>query len=192
MNLNKALIISFCFLVLLVVIFVIQLNRSKKSGIEYVLTDDEILITHILCVPEIIRSYEKIKDEYGKKNTLFFRYANSSCGSCINDYLEDILALQEEIGKEHVWIFPAYPDDRGSRIQLSTELAKYNYRNIPADSLHIPVYHGNPQSYFAWINNEGEIEMVFIPDINKPQYTRNYFQEVKRIINGRQEVKTDN
>jgi len=183
MNLNKALIISFCLLVLLVAGVVIQLNRSKGARYEKVFVDNEILTTQIHCVPEIIRSYEQRKDAYKEKNILFFRYTNNSCSSCLNYYLFELFALQEEIGIEHVWLFPAYPDDRGSQIQLRNELAKYNYRNIPADLLLLPVYEGEQKSYFAWLNNMGEIEMVFVPDINKPQYTHHYFQEVKRIIN---------
>ena len=131
-------------------------------------------------MPEVIRSYDKVKDVYGKKNTLFFRYPKNSCSSCINYYLAEILALQEEIGKDYVWIFPAFSDDRNSRIQLSSELAKYNYRNISADSLIIPIYENEQKSYFGWINNEGEIDMVFIPEMNKGHYLRNFFFEVKR------------
>ena len=187
MNLNRALIVLCCLFVLLVLAAVFQLNRSKSGRLEKVIIDDEILTTQIHCVPEIVRSYENAKDVYGQKNTLFFRYANNSCGSCINYYLFEILALQEEIGKEHVWIFPAFPDDRGSQIQLRNELEKYNYRNIPADSLLLPVYGGEQKSYFAWLNSEREIGMVFIPDINKPQYTRNYFQEIKHLISDLQE-----
>ena len=183
MNLNKALIVSFCLLVLLFAGVVFQLNRSKGARLEKVFVDDEILTTQIHCLPEIVRSYEQVKEAYKEQNILFFRYTNNSCGSCINYYLFEILALQEEIGKEHVWIFPAFPDDRGSQIQLRNELEKYNYRNIPSDSLLLPVYGGEQKSYFAWLNSEGEIGMVFIPDINKPQYTRNYFQEIKRLIN---------
>ena len=182
MNLNKALFLSFGILALLVLATVFHVNRLKSAGYENVIIDDEILITHIHCLPEITRSYEKVKDVYGKKSTLVFRYSNNSCSSCIIYYLNEILALQEEIGKEHIWIYPAYPDDRSSRIQLSVELAKYNYRNIPADSLFIPTYEGEQKSYFAWINNEGEIDMVFIPDIHNKPYTSRFFFEVKKML----------
>lgn len=178
-------------LILLAIVTVINFGRSKDSETEHEFTanNNELLMTNIRCVPKIVRSYEKVKDVYGGKNILFFRYVNNACSSCLNGYLTEILALQEEIGKKHIWIFPAYPDDRSSRIQLSNELAKYNYRNIPCDSLLIPIYEGEEKSYFAWINNEREIEMVFIPDKNKFQDTRNYLLEMKQIIqrNGRGE-----
>jgi len=67
-------------------------------------------------------------------------------------------------------------------LALSNELSQFNYRNIPYDSLHIPKQHGENKSFFAWLNGAGEIEMVFIPEPNKPQYIRNYFLEVKRKV----------
>ena len=184
MNLNRALIILFGFLTLLLVVTAIQVNRSKSNRVEFVIAgvDDEILIINTLFVPEVIRSYKNIKNEYVERTVLIFRYDKNSCSSCTNTYLDEILSLQDEIGKEYIWIFPAYPDERGTRIQLSNELAKYNYRNIPVDSLFIPTYHGEHKSYFAWINSDGEIDMVFIPDVHKPQYTHSFFQEVKQKL----------
>ena len=182
MSLNRILIILFGILILLSALTAIQFNRSKSGRVEFVTIDDEILATHIHCVPEIVRSFNNVKDVHGKNNTLFYRYTNNSCSSCLNYYLFELLALQEAIGKEHIWIFPAYPDDRGSRIQLSAELAKYNYRNIPADSLLIPHYNGEQKSYFGWINNDGELDMVFIPDIHNRQYTQKFFLEIQRKI----------
>jgi len=180
MNLNRALIISFGFLTLLVAVTII--NVSKRKQVKYVIADNEALVSNVHLIPEIICSYDKVKNIYGKKNVLFFRYVQTSCSTCFDSQLNELLTFQEEIGKEHIWIFPAYPDDRGSRIQLSNELEKYNYRNIPADSLLIPVYDGEPKSYFAWLNDEGEIGMVFVPDRNNVHHTRQYFLEIKRII----------
>ena len=111
MNSNRALIVLFGFLILTATGTAIRFNLSKSNRIELVTVDDEALMTHIMTVPEIVRSYESVKDMYGIKNALFFRYAYNSCSSCINSYLAEVLALQEQIGKEHVWIYPAYPDD---------------------------------------------------------------------------------
>ena len=49
---------------------------------------------------------------------MFLRYVNNVCSSCIDSHLEELIALQNEIGKDNVWIFPAYPNDRNSRIRL--------------------------------------------------------------------------
>ena len=183
MSLNKALVVVFCILSLLAVVTVINLNRSKSaSSYVFEYTDDEALMTNICLAPEIIRSYERVKDVYGKKNTLFFRYVNNTCNSCLDSQLNELSTFQEEIGKEYVWIFPAYPDDRNSRIRLNAELARYNYRNIPADSLLIPNDAGEQKSYFAWINSEGEIDMVFIPNRSDVRHTCQYFLEIKKKI----------
>ena len=183
MNINRALIVLFAILIVIVVLTVFRFNQTKSTRIEHIYIDDEALIANIICIPDIVRSYGNVKDVYGEKNILFFRYAHNSCSSCIFNYLEEILALQKEIGKEHIWIFPAYPNDRGSRIQLNAELSKFNYHNIPADSLLIPIINGKQKQYFGWLNNEREIELIFIPDINNSLYTNKFFLEVKRILN---------
>ena len=180
MSLNKALVISFVILILLVVVTAVYF--SKQNQVKYVFADSEVLMTNIHHVPEILRSYEKVKGVYDKKNTLIFRYAPTSCSSCLDNQLYELLLLQEEIGRDHIWIYPAYPDDRNSRIRLINELAKYNYRNIPADSLLVPICHGEQKSYFAWLNNEGEIDFIFIPERDNVYYTRKYFHYIKRII----------
>jgi len=181
MNSNKNLIILSCLLILFLIIYVFSRTRSNRY--EYISTDNELFITNISAVPDIIRNFENVKDIYGKKNTLIFRLVNTSCNICLNKLLKELLNFQEELGKENILIFPAYPNDRISRIQLSADLEKFNYLNIPRDSLLIPVVDGEEKSYFAWINKEGEIDMVFLPDKDKPQQTRRYFQEVKKLIN---------
>ena len=183
MNLNRALAISLFILGLLIILTCINLNRSKSvTSQKYEYPDDGALMFNVQCIPEIIRSYERVKEVYGKKNILVFRYVSNSCNSCLDSQLNELLTFQEEIGREHVWVFPAYSNDRNSMIRLSAELAKYNYRNIPADSLLIPVYGGEPRSYFAWINSEGEIGMVFVPIRSNVHHTRQFFLEVKRRI----------
>jgi len=36
----------------------------------YVSTDNELLMNNIRCTPEVVRSYEKVKDVYGRKNKI--------------------------------------------------------------------------------------------------------------------------
>jgi hypothetical protein len=183
MNINRVLKAFSFLLFLLVIVTIVNYNHSKKDrNTTYELrSNSETLMKNVCYIPEIIRSHERAKDSYDK-NILFFRYINNTCSSCLDSYLAEILTLQEEIGKDNIWIFPAYPDGRESRIRLSNELAKYNYRNIPSDSLYIPIFEGEKLSYFAFINNEGEIDMVFIPDKDHIQEIRNYFIEIKKLL----------
>ena len=183
MSLNKALVVVLCILGLLVVVTVINLNRPKIASFstnEY--SDGEVFITNLVNVPKIVRSCDRVKELYGRKNILFFRYIINSCSSCLDSQLNELLSFQEEIGKEHIWVFPAYPDDRNSKIQLSADLAKFNYQNISADSLLRPIYGGNKKSYFAWINSEGVVDMAFVPDKSNVYHTRQFFIEVKNKL----------
>jgi len=187
MNINRVLFILCSILVVLAVLTVFHFNHSKSARIEYVYADDDVLITNVIYTLEIVRSYESVKEFYCKNNILFFRYAHNTCSNCIFNYLVETLALQEEIGKEHVWIFPAYPEDRSSRLQLNSELSKFNFRNIPTDSLFVPTYNGEQKPYFGLLNKEGKIEMVFIPDINNKLYTQKFFREVKSLFSKRED-----
>ena len=172
---------------LLVVVTIFNLIRSKSIQPEYDLESyefmvGEALMTHVQCVPEIIRSYEKVKEYYDYSNILIFRYIQNTCNTCLDSQLNELLTFQEEIGKEHVWVFPSYPDDRNSLVRLRAELGKFNFRNIPTELLLIPIYNGEPKSYFAWINGDGDIQMVYVPDRSNVHHTRRYFEEVKRIL----------
>ena len=187
MNLNKALNILAVFLFFTSGISSHSCSNQNQNH-ECSPDDNELLFSNIYCIPDIIRSYENIKIKYGRNNILFFRYVNSSCNVCRDKILKELLLFQEEIGKENVWIFPAYPDDRKSRILLSADLEKFNYVNIHRDSLYIPIYDGEEKSYFAWINNDGEIDMVFFPDKDKAQYTKKYFFEVRKLLQATKEI----
>ena len=187
MNLNKALIAVLCLLSVLVAVTVVNLSRSTSVEYGEELTDDqfmvgETLMANIRLTPDIVRSYDSIKEYYDFRNILIFRYTQNTCQICLDSQLNALLAFQEEIGKAYVWVLPAYPDDRNALIQLNTDLAKFNFKNIPAALLLIPKSYDESKSYFAWVNSEGEIEMVYVPDRSNVQLTRRYFDEVKRII----------
>lgn len=63
MNINRALIVVFILLSLLGVITVINLHRSKSIQYDvYENTDDDALMQNIQWAPEIIRSFEKVKE----------------------------------------------------------------------------------------------------------------------------------
>ena len=177
MNLNKITIILSCSLILITFLFVIFYSSNNRN--ETLSNENELFLINVCYIPNVIRSYKEVSHIYGRQNCLLFRYVQTSCNSCNDKYLNALLTFQDEIGKDNVWIYSAYPNDRSSKIRLGTELAKFNYRNIPRDSLFIPVHRGKEISYFAWINDSGEIDMVFIPDRDNIRLTQNFFLEVK-------------
>ena len=60
---NRTLIIITCFLAMLVVLSVIA--HSRNNRFEYIATDNELLMTNLNCIPDVVRSYESVKDIYG-------------------------------------------------------------------------------------------------------------------------------
>ena len=114
---------------------------------------------------------------------LIYRYSKFMCESCFQEDLQQIELLQKEIGKEKILLLPAYPDNREGRIELTNVLAKFNYVNIPIDSFLIPSQDGNfMQQYFAVIDKEGNLSMVFFPRREEANLTRIYLSEVKKLI----------
>ena len=177
MNSNKITVILFCLLVLFTVISIIFYAKDNRHTA--ISDDGELFMVNVRQIPAVIRNYEQVKHIYGRKNSLIFRYVQTSCNSCNDRYLNALLAFQDEIGKDNVWVYSAYPTDRTSRIRLNTDLVKFNYMNVPRDSLLIPFHKGEEKSYFAWLNDSGEMDMVFFPDKDNVHLTRDFFIEVK-------------
>jgi hypothetical protein len=118
-----------------------------------------------------------------KYPVLIYRYSNAMCQSCIFEDIIELKNFQKTIGKDNILVLPDYPKDRGSIIQLKNELADFRYKNIPSDSLIIPVNNiEGYQRYFAVVNKYGNIEMVFFPKRNCPELTKMYFTEIAKRL----------
>jgi len=114
---------------------------------------------------------------------LIYRYSKNTCESCIQEDLEEINLLKKEFGNNKILLLPTYPNDRDGSIELSNILASFNYVNIPFDSLFIPSQDGNfQQRYFAVIDKELNLTMVFFPLKGENILTRLYFSEIKKIL----------
>lgn len=114
---------------------------------------------------------------------LIYRYSTDVCSSCLNEDLYELSKYSENLGKHNIIILPAYPNNRYARVKLSKELAKFNYRNISADSVVIPVdSNGISKRYFALISKYGEPEMVFFPEKGKTELTKSYIKKVQEKI----------
>ena len=105
------------------------------------------------------------------------------CFSCIMEDLMVLRDFQKQIGKDRVLVLPAYPDDRGSKARLNTELADFNFHNISTDSLTIPIRENEgAKSYFALMNSDGKLEMVYFPVRGHPTITQAYFEKVEKRL----------
>lgn len=132
-----------------------------------------------------MRLSSEIKNYLGKTNTsiLLYRYSHNMCQSCIFEDLNELYNYQQKIGKDKVLVLPAYENSRENRITLKNELEKFNYKNIHKDSLSIPLdSDGIYRRYFAFMDDEGNINMVFYPIRGRPDLTQLYFSEIDDLF----------
>jgi len=144
-----------------------------------------ILFDHIKNFPEVYQAHENYSQQL-KNDTcsvLIYRYSSNMC-SCYQDDLMDLYEFIESIGIDKALILPAYPfNDSRSRIRINSETKGLKYQNIPSDSLALPIREdGEEKRYFAIIDAQGKLGMVFFPVTGRQDLTRRYFQEVKRFF----------
>jgi hypothetical protein len=143
-----------------------------------------ILMEHIERLPEVYRAHESYAGQVHDDTCamLVYRYSSTMCNPC---YQEDLMNLREFIettGRNRVLVLPAYPlNDRRSRMQINSEPQGIRYRNIPSDSLALPVHVDEGEKrYFAVIDARGRVGMVFFPVRGRNDLTRRYFQAISR------------
>jgi peroxiredoxin len=142
----------------------------------------EIMMEQIILSSHIYHASTN-KLQLSDKPTLIYRYSGAMCQTCVYEDIFELRDFQEKTGKENILVLPAFPDNRDNRVRLSHELADFNYRNIPADSLIIPVQEPEgAKRYFAVIGEDGKIEMVFFPKKGHPAVTRSYFAAVEERL----------
>jgi len=140
-----------------------------------------ILMEHIKYLPEVYQAHECYSKQLHNDTCALFiyRYYPSGCSPCYLDDLSELKLFQKTIGRDVVLALPAYANnDRNSRVRMVNEISDFRYRNIPADSLSFPIHNGEEKRYFAVIDKQGRIGMVFFPVKGRQDLTRRYFKEV--------------
>ena len=155
---------------------------NLKSG-----NDDSTLINYMAMLSEVQNSYLENKTFLEiffdkKKSLLIYRYAQNMCSTCIAEDLSELRNFQSEFGKSKIFILPAYENTRDGKITLMNELEHFNYKNLDAVTLPIPIDSQMlSKRYFAYINNKGNLNMIFFPINGKPELTRAYFSAIAKI-----------
>ena len=155
-----------------------HLMESENNRIAYLKLYSPVYISYF-------NNKSSIREKTGSKSSvLIYRFSKHMCAVCVQEDLYEIEQFQKDIGKEKILLLPDYPDDRMGMIELTGVLAeKFNYVNIPSDTLLIPSNEDNNLlRYFAVIDNEGNLTMVFFPRKDETNLTRLYFSEVKKLI----------
>ena len=163
--------------------------RNKITVIEAELLVSEYQwIEYLKYYSPIYTNYLNNKDSLqetigNKTSVLIYRYSKFMCESCIQEDLQEIEQFQTEIGREKILLLPAYPDSREGKIELANVLAKFNYVNIQRESFIIPSHPNDVlQRYFAVIDKDGNLTMVFFPRRGETNLTRIYFSEVRKFF----------
>lgn len=125
---------------------------------------------------------DDVKSIIEERNVFFYRFSQDMCEACIYEDLALIRQFQDSIGLENVLILPSFSEDRNSMIRLSSELKGFRYKNIPQEKGSFPIDRRTCMEirYMGYINNEGNIEMCFIPIKGEPEVTRRYLLNLKR------------
>ena len=169
-----------------------QLAEAKSTRSE--MEKNSISKSDLLCysngIAELVCQFQQFQHRnesdslFGQAPVLMYRYSQFSCDGCIQVELDALYSLQNEIGKKHIRILPAYDDTRNNRIKLLHMLHRFNYRIIPVEDFLMPADCDDRglKRFFAFINKEGSIGMIFFPEVSKPQLTKHYFSEIKKIL----------
>ncbi|GEM_PF-1445905 len=176
---KKAISLSLLFIVIVLSVILVIFNTRTISD------NSDIYYEHnIQEIPDLfieglrLNQINEILDI--SSPVLIYRYTTDVCSSCLHEDLYELSKYMDNLGKQNVMILPAYPNSRYSRIRLSNELAKFNYRNISIDSVAIPFDEdGVTKRYFALISGNGEPEMVFFPEIGKTELTKLFLKRVQ-------------
>ena len=154
-----------------------------------------VLMNHIEYLPEVYRAHEKYSGLLQNDTcVLIYRYSSNMCTSCYLDDLMDLKDFFEGIEKNRVLILPAYPpNDRRGRMQINSETNGFRFRNITTDSLAFPISKSEGEKrYFAVVDTQGRIGMVFFPTSGRRDLTQRYFQEIVRFFPSNKDTKKDN
>jgi hypothetical protein len=154
-----------------------------------------ILMEHIEYLPEVYHAHENYAGRMHNDTcaVLVYRYSSGMCNPCYQDDLMDLKEFIKTIDRNKALVLPAYPsNDRRSRMQMNSETNGLNYRNIPADSLTLPASASEGEKrYFAVINTQGRVGMVFFPTRGRSDLTQRYFNEISRFFPSHSAAKKD-
>ena len=156
-------------------------NSCKQNIDHKQLYITELMMDQILLSSQVYNSFS-LPDSF-KKNVFLYRYSEDICEVCIFEDLENLKILQKKIGKDRIFVLSAFSNYRQNKVRKHYELRDFNNYNISSDSLVVPVHKTEgSKPYFAIMNSDGKLEMVFFPKKGYSSNTREYFKEVEKRL----------
>ena len=179
-------------LALYIILVLKETCMKKKEAVQNREVDiSNILIENVQLSPVVTLSYNTFRPAINKNDStpiLIYRFSFHMCESCIQEDLFELFDFQKQNSKATIYILPAYPkaypNYRNNQIMLKNMLHNFDFRILPSDSLCIPISVQDEieKRYFAVINGDKKIEMIFFPRKNYQELTRLYFSEVKKML----------
>jgi hypothetical protein len=145
---------------------------------------DRIKNKNLKLSEEISNNYLKNKQFIEEKiNTgfplLIYRYSLDMCSRCILEDLSELYNCQKIIGKNNIMVLPTFENTRDNQIRIINDLEYFHFQNIPLDFLLIPLDSDKTRRrYFAVINKNENIEMIFFSESLDEKRTKAYLDEV--------------
>lgn len=165
-------------------------NQRDKQIMEgylshYFLLNSEIMgvkINDLECETE--KSNLSLSNLVKDKPILIYRYSDTSCQPCIDEHL--ILLKKNFKESDPIIILGSFQSRKYYLIIKKNKVRDFVLYSIPINSLNIDIdQYGLPYCFILHPNMK--ISNVFIPDQNNPEYTRQYFEAVKRFLDDQEE-----
>ncbi|MDR2040316.1 MAG: hypothetical protein LBQ60_20560 [Bacteroidales bacterium] len=191
---NKRLFVVIVALSATIICFGLGVMIKPRTTAQPAESLQSILMEHIEYSPEVYRAHENYAGQlYNDTIMLIYRYSSRMCTPCYQDDLIDLKEFIEIICRNVVLVLPAYPsNDRRSHIRINSETQGLKYRNIPPDSLALPIHADEGEKrYFAIMDTQGHVGMVFFPEKGRQDLTRRYFREIAKFFPSHTDVKKD-
>lgn len=189
MNTKSKICITVLLSIILILIIIntsttLKLNKQTEASellrLEVdnsMITKDE-LIDYTVHISDIIKAHQEfsniIADSIAmyKFPVLIYGYPENECGMCINKDLKQLYNFQKTIGKEHICILSIFSKNRNNKNRLKNELQSFNHKNIPQLKY---ITH----RYYALIDSNGSVEMIFLPQLDRTNLSSTYFETIK-------------
>lgn len=119
------------------------------------------------------RSVSLEKTEAGLNNKIIFRFSSLDCSLCINRVLGVLNKFPEHVKKHKFMIMYDGDEFRDFNIKFKSLNTVIPAFLISSKQLGIPI-EGKGLPFFFSLNNSNETDNIYVPDQEKPEYTKNY------------------
>ena len=103
----------------------------SKNYLRFLVDSNDIryndhLLENLEYIPFVLSNIKRNNDMEKK---LVYRYSDAICEKCVSEDLELLDSFQNVIGRNHVFIYTSFPENRNNKLRLRSELFGFTYKN---------------------------------------------------------------